>query len=60
MDILLGVLRGSLLGPLFFLLLINDYSFIIVLMCKLFAEYTTLGDFDNDLDMLIKSFVQKF
>ena len=28
-------------------------------MCKLFADDTTLGDFDNDLDRLIKSFVGK-
>ena len=28
-------------------------------MCKLFADDTTLGDFDNDLDRLIKRFVEK-
>jgi hypothetical protein len=59
MDILLGVPQGSVLGPLFFLLMINDLAFIIELMCKLFADDTTLGDFDNDLDRLIKRFVEK-
>jgi hypothetical protein len=59
MDILLGVPQGSILGPLFFLLMINDLAFIIELMCKLFADDTTLGDFDNDLDRLIKRFVEK-
>ncbi len=59
MDILLGVPQGSVLGPLFFLLMINDLAFIIELMCKLFADNTTLGDFDNNLDRLIKRVVEK-
>ena len=48
MSILLGVPQGSVLGSLFFLLMINDLAFIISLMCKLFADDTTLGDSDKE------------
>ena len=59
MAILLGVPQGSVLGPLFFLLMINDLAYIIELMCKLFADDTTLGDVDKDLNILINRFVSK-
>ena len=49
MSILLGVPQGSVLCPLFFLLMINDLAYIIELMCKLFADDTALGDVDKDL-----------
>jgi hypothetical protein len=52
MAILLGV-------PLFFLLMINDLAYIIELMCKLFADDTTLGDVDKDLNILINRFISK-
>jgi hypothetical protein len=59
MSILLGVPQGSVLGPLFFLLMINDLAYMIELMCKLFADDTTLGDCDKDLNSLITRFVKK-
>ena len=59
MEILLGVPHVSVLGPLFFLIMINDLAYILDLMCKLFADETTLGDVDKDLDTLIKRFVYK-
>ena len=39
--------------------MINDLAFIIELMCKLFADENTQGEFDNDLDRLIKRFIEK-
>ena len=59
LKILLGVPHGSVLGPLFFLIMINDLAFIIDLLCKLFADDTTLGDADKDLNTLINRFVEK-
>ena len=38
--------------------MVNDLSSIIELMCKLFADDTTLVDFDSDLDSHIKCFVE--
>ena len=54
----LGVPQGSVLGPLFFSIMINDLAYIIDLMCKLFADDTTLGDVDKDLITLINRFVK--
>ena len=51
--------QTQVLGPLFFLLMINDLAYIIELMCKLFADDTTLGDVDMDLNILINRFVSK-
>ena len=59
MSTLIGVPQGGLLGPLFFFLVINNLALIINFMCKLFADDTTLGNFDKDLDTLIKTFADK-
>ena len=58
MSISLGVPQGSVLGPLFFLIFINDLAFILDLECKMFADDTTLYISDKDLDTLIKRFVK--
>ena len=59
MSIKLGVPQGSVLGPLFFLLMINDLAFIMELACKMFADDTTLYDADQDLNILINRFLAK-
>jgi len=59
MSINLGVPQGSVLGPLFFLLFINDLAFILELYCKMFADDTTLLDADSQLDILISRFKKR-
>ena len=59
MSIKLGIPQGSVLGPLFFLLMINDLAFIMKLACKMFADDTTLYDADQDLNILINRFLAK-
>jgi hypothetical protein len=39
--------------------MINDLAYIIELMCKLFADDTTFGDVDQDLNTLINRFENK-
>jgi hypothetical protein len=39
--------------------MIKDLAYIIDLICKLFADDTTLGDVDKDLNTLMNRFVEK-
>jgi len=56
-DILLGVTQGSVLGPLFFLLFINDLAYLLQgLSSKLFADDTTIYSSGPDLDSVVKDF----
>ncbi len=50
LNILLGVLQGSILCPLLFLIYINDLLLCSKLLTLLFADDTTLTDSDCDLN----------
>ena len=52
----LGVPQGSILGPLFFLIFINDLAFLLEIKCKMFADDTTLLDSDKNTEVLISRF----
>jgi hypothetical protein len=55
-EITLGVPQGSCLGPLFFLIFINDLPHYLELSAKLFADDTTLYKVGDDLDQLVHDF----
>lgn len=56
LPVTLGVPQGSCLGPLFFLIFINDLPFLLDLSAKLFADDTTLYRIGNDINQLQKEF----
>ena len=59
-EILNGVPQGSILGPLFFLIFINDLPlYLKELSCKIFADDTTLYHDSEELDKLINEFTTK-